>query len=231
MKKIIYFAFISCIVFSCGSNDESETSETQNSAPAIPVLIVPINATLCTDNTVRFEWKTTTDPENNSIRYQLQVATDNQFTQLVKTVEVAAVEQTISLNKGTAYYWRVKATDTKNASSNYSATNSFYTESVAVANHLPFLPQVVQPEMNSFIPLAALKLKWTATDVDTNDILTYDVYLDSANPPVLKVGSNLAVTALEQNSLKTATNYYWKVVVKDNKGGETVGQIWQFKTN
>lgn len=221
---------MSFLLFSCGS-DDAPTQETKNTAPSVPALLSPANATLCISNVVNLEWGTSTDAENNSVIYQLQIATDNQFTQIVKTAEGAAIGQTVTLNKGTAYYWRVKATDNKNASSNYSATYSFYTEATAVANHLPFLPQLLQPEINSFVNSATVNLKWSATDVDTNDILTYDVYLGTANPPLTKVGNNLTTTSLAQNSLQAATNYYWRVVVKDNKGGETVGQIWQFKTN
>lgn len=221
---------MSFLLFSCGS-DDTPTQETKNTAPSIPALLSPANATLCTGNVVDLEWNASIDAENNSIIYQLQIATDNQFTQIVKTAEGAAIGQTVTFNKGTAYYWRVKATDNKNASSNYSATYSFYTEATAVANHLPFLPQLLQPEINAFVNSATVNLKWLATDVDTNDILTYDVYLGTANPPLTKVGNNLTTTSLAQNSLQAATNYYWRVVVKDNKGGETVGQIWQFKTN
>lgn len=230
MRKIIYSIFISTVLFSCGS-DDSLTEEIKNTAPSIPALIAPANATLCINNVVSLEWGAASDVENNPITYQLQIATDNQFTKIVKTAEGAAIKQSITLNKGTAYYWRVKATDNKDASSNYSASYSFYTETTAVTNHLPFLPQLVQPENNSFINSAKANLKWSATDVDTNDMLTYDVYLGTVNPPLTKVGNNLTTTFLEQFSLKTATNYYWRVVIKDNKGGETLGQVWQFKTN
>jgi hypothetical protein len=221
---------MSFVLFSCGS-DDAPTQETKNTAPSVPPLVSPANATLCINNVVGFEWNASTDAENNPIVYQLQIATDNQFTQIVKTAEGTAIGQTITLNKGTAYYWRVKATDNKNASSNYSATYSFYTEATAVANHLPFLPQLLQPEINSFVNSATANLKWSATDVDTNDILVFDVYFGTTNPPTAKVGSNLASTSLNTNTLQPATNYYWRVVVKDNKGGETTGQVWNFKTN
>lgn len=221
---------MSFVLFSCGKEDSS-AQEPENTAPSVPALVSPTNATLCTANVVTLEWNASTDAENNAIIYQLQIATDNQFTQIVKTTEGAAIGQTVTLNKGTAYYWRVKATDNKNLSGNYSATYSFYTEGTAVANHLPFLPQLLQPEINSLVNPATVHLKWSASDVDANDILSYDVYLGTANPPLTKVGSNLTAASLTQNGLQAATNYYWRVVVKDNKGGETIGQLWQFKTN
>ena len=163
--------------------------------------------------------------------YQLQIATDNQFAQIVSTTDVSSRTQAVTLDKGKAYYWRVKATDSKNASSAYSGTYSFYTEGVAVANHLPFLPELVQPEINSTISGTSATLKWFASDADVADVLTYDVYLGTTNPPTVKVGDNITTPVFAATSLQATALYYWKVVVKDNKGGETRGQVWNFRTN
>ena len=232
MRKNIYIIVIaSCLLISCGGGDSSPNEEAKNTAPTVPILVTPADNQLCVTNNLNFEWNASTDTEKNPITYQIQIATDNQFSQIVKTAVGTSNYQSLTLNKGTAYYWRVKATDSKNASSNYSATYSFYTEAEAVANHAPFLPQIVQPELNSFINSTTTTLKWTAADVDTSDALVYDVYLGTTNLPTIKIGTNLTSPSLVVNSLQVATNYYWKVVVKDNKGGETIGQVWSFKTN
>ncbi|KQB43485.1 PQQ enzyme repeat-containing protein [Flavobacterium daejeonense] len=231
MKHYILIPAIAFVLFSCGGGDSSSDSGKENTAPTVPVLTVPTNNQLCINNTVSFEWNPSTDAEKNPITYQIQIATDNQFSQIVKTAEGTASNQSFALNKGTAYYWRVKASDSKNASSTYSNTFSFYTEGEAVANHAPFLPQIVQPEINSLNNTISVSLKWLASDVDATDVLSYDVYCGTTANPTTKVGTNLTVTSLQINDLQLATNYYWKVVVKDNKGGETIGQIWNFKTN
>ncbi len=67
--------------------------------------------------------------------------------------------------------------------------------------------------------------------MDTNDVLVYDVYFGTTSTPITKVASNISTTSWTSATLQAATNYYWKVVVKDDKGGETIGQIWNFKTN
>ena len=230
MKQIIYSGFISLLLLSCSGGDDASKT-VKNTAPTVPTLVAPTNNKLCIDNTVSLEWGASTDAEKNPITYQLQISTDNQFTQIVKTAESSLPTQTATLSKGVAYYWRVKASDSKNASSNYSATYSFYTEAVAVTNHLPFMPQLVLPELNATISGTTTTLSWTASDVDTNNSLTYDVYLGTVNPPTAKVGTAITTTSLSTGTLLPATNYYWKVVVKDNKGGETIGQVWSFKTN
>lgn len=232
MKNILYktsLALCTLLISCSGGGDAAPKSK--NTAPSVPVLSSPTNNNLCIDNSVSFQWNVSTDTEKNPIVYQIQVATDNQFAQIIKTAEVSSNNTTIGLDKGKAYYWRVKATDSKNSSSNYSVTYSLYTEGVALLNHLPFLPQLVSPDLSATILSTTATLKWMASDSDAADVLSYDVYLDVNNPPISKVGSSIATTALDVNSLQTSKMYYWKVVVKDNKGGETIGQVWSFKTN
>ncbi len=229
MRNIIYIAIISSLFFSCGGSGNEPIAK--NTAPTIPSLVAPTNSKLCINNSVTFEWAASTDAEKNPIVYQIQIAADNLFTQIVKTLDGTALSQTIDLEKGKAYYWRVKATDSKNASSNYSSTYSFYTEGVALSNHVPFSPQLVRPGLNSTISSTTATLEWTASDVDATDVLSYDVYCGIDNPPTSKVGSAISSTSFNVTSLLPTKNYYWKVVVKDNKGGETTGQIWNFKTN
>ena len=234
MRKIIYLASIALLFISCGgggSDGPTPTPEPTNTAPTVPTLVVPATSSLCINNIVAFEWSASTDTENNPIVYQLQIATDNQFGQIVSTSEISSRTHSVTLDKGKAYYWRVKATDSKNASSAYSGTFSFYTEGNAVANHLPFLPEVIQPELNTTITGTTAILKWFASDADAADVLTYDVYLGTANPPTIKVSENRATSIFEAVSLQAATQYYWRIVVKDNKGGETRGQVWNFRTN
>lgn len=236
MRNIIYLASMAFLFISCGgggSDTPTPAPEPINTAPSVPSLIAPTNSSLCINNVVTFEWGASTDAENNPIVYQIQIATDNQFSQIVSTSDVSARTHSVTLDRSKAYYWRVKATDSKNASSAYSGTFSFYTEGEAVANHLPFLPEVIQPEINSTIAGTTVNLKWFASDADVADVIKYDVYLGTTNPPTTKVvnGDNISANTLEVTALQAATQYYWRVVVKDNKGGETRGQVWNFRTN
>jgi hypothetical protein len=234
MRKIIYLAVLTFLIISCsggGSDDSSPVPEPVNTAPTIPTLVAPTNSLLCISNVINFEWSASTDAENNPISYQIQIATDNQFAQIVSTTNISSRTHTVTLDKGKAYYWRVRATDSKNASSAYSGTFNFFTEGVAVSNHLPFLPELIQPVTSTTISGVAATLKWFASDVDTSDVLTYDLYFGTANPPTGKVAENRTTPTYEATSLQPATQYYWRVVVKDNKGGETTGQVWNFRTN
>ena len=229
MKKLLFTIGVTVALTSCGGGGGGDTPEPTptNNAPLAPTLTYPTNNLLCIDNSVAFTWNTSTDPDGDTVSYQIQVAKDNQFTQIAHTLTSSTPNKTISLEKGIAYYWRVKATDSKNASSDYSSTFQFYTEGTGVTNHLPFAPVLVKPALNENITTSTAVLEWTASDVDTSDTLTYDVYFGTANPPTTKQGDNIATKTLTVN-LNPSTNYYWKVVVKDNKGGQTIGQVWNF---
>ncbi len=215
--------------WSCGGGDEP-IAEPQNMAPSVPVLVAPTNGKVCIDNTVSFKWETAIDPEKDAVSYQIEIAKDNQFLVPIKSLEIVSNSQSISLDKGTTYYWRVKASDSKKLSSKYSTTFNFYTEALVAANHLPSLPTLVLPALGAGLNAGTTTLQWNATDSDASDILTYDVYFGLNNPPTAKVTENKTTTSIDVSTI-TLKRYYWKVVVKDNKGGQTIGQVWNFKTN
>ncbi len=233
MKKFLYTAVISIALGSCGGggDDPKPVPPTpENKVPTAPTLVAPTNNKLCIDNAVSFQWNASTDPDGDAITYQIQVAKDNQFGQIAHSLSGSATNQYISLEKGVAYYWRVKAIDSKNLASNYSSTFQCYTEGIGETNHLPFTPELVKPDLNSLVQTATATLEWNASDVDTNDALTFDVFFGTVNPPTTKIGDNQTAKTLDVN-LEASKSYYWKVVVKDNNGGETIGQIWNFKTD
>lgn len=229
MKKLIYIAAISFSLGSCGG-DGPTPQPVVNTAPTVPTLTYPTNNLLCIDNVVNFQWNASVDSQGDAINYQIQVAKDNLFSQIAHTLTSTTPSKSISLEKGIAYYWRVKATDSKNASSNYSALFYFYTEGDGITNHLPFSPVLVSPALNSVQTGTSVTLQWTANDVDTSDTLTYDVYFGTANPPTIVTSSNQSASTLTK-TVTASTKYYWKVTVKDNKGGQTVGQVWSFTTD
>jgi hypothetical protein len=233
MKNFIYLSIIGLLFTACGSGggDDPVTPPIVNTAPSIPALSSPADNKLCLDNTVVFQWNQSSDTEKDAVVYQIQVAKDNGFTQIVSTLDgTSSLTNTATLDKNTAYYWRVKATDAKGLASAYTATYKFYTAGVAVVNHLPFAPALKQPFINSVLTGTNATLEWTASDVDTSDILSYDVYFGTANPPTEKIGNNIS-TLSATVTVEPTKQYFWRVVVKDNKGGETIGQVWKFKTN
>ena len=147
MKKLRLYSYLfafALTLWSCGGgggDDPDPPPPPVNRAPSTPTLTAPVNELLCTDNTLQFQWSSSTDPDGDAVSYQLHIATNNQFTANLQTSSLSTSSTTITLDRGVAYYWRVRATDSKNASCSYSAIFSFYTEGDGVSNHLPFLPE------------------------------------------------------------------------------------------
>ena len=232
MRNLLYIAILSISLWSCGGGggDTPTPPPVVNTAPTVPTLTSPTNNLLCTDNVLNFQWNASTDSQGDAITYQIEVSKNAQFNPLAHNVTSTTASKSITLEKGVAYYWRVKATDSKSAASNYSATFTLYTEGVGITNHLPFSPVLVSPVLNSVQTAATVNLQWTASDVDASDALTYDVYFGTANPPTAIVSSNQSANSSNRTVI-ASTKYYWKVVVKDGKGGQTVGQVSSVTTN
>ena len=233
MKKILYLIALTATLWSCGGGGSPPPTPPPptNHAPTTPTLTYPTNNLLCINNQLDFQYSST-DSDGDTITYQIQIATDNTFATIVQTQTTSATNKTITLDKGIAYYWRVKATDSKSAASSYSTVYNFYTEGIGITNHIPFAPALVSPALNSVVTGAptTVTLQWNGSDADTADTLTYDVYFDTVNPPITVVSANQSAMTYSVN-LNPLIDYYWKIVVKDNQGGQTIGQIWNFKTD
>lgn len=228
--NILYLIISGIIILSCGGGGRDEPAPVLNTPPSVPSLVGPTDKSLCISNILTFTWGNSSDSQNDAISYQIQIATDNQFSQIINTGNTSLNSYSVTLDKGKAYYWRVKATDSKNASSNYSSIFSLYTEANAVTNHLPYMPQLVKPVLDATVS-TTVDLEWNASDVDASDVLSYDVYWGIDKNNLTNSKANISSKTTQITGLQATAVYYWKVVVKDNKGGETVGQIWSFKTN
>lgn len=234
MKKLyLYLTFgIVSIFLSCssgGGDDVKEPEPEQNKAPSVPVQVYPLSNTLCIDNNVVFEWNTSTDAEGDVITYEIEVSENSAFSPILHTGSSTSSSKLVSLTKGEAYYWRLKARDSKGEESGYSPAMQFLTEGDGVSNHIPFAPSLVAPALNSEIDVTSTTLSWTASDVD-GDPLTFDVYLDTDTDPTTKMSENQSGTTYDAAGLTAASTYYFKVVVKDDKGGVSIGQVWSFTT-
>lgn len=232
MKKYICIAIIGLVLFSCVDEDYDGVlgNIDVNNAPSVPVINAPTNNILCLDNTITFKWSIAIDPQEQPISYVIEISKDNQFSEIEYTKADVLNEVTATLEEGVSYYWRVKAMDSENNSSEFSSTYQFYTEGDGISNHLPFAPVLVSPELDGNVTGNTATLQWSASDVDTEDELSYDIYLGTVNPPVTKVSEDQLLNNYSA-SISFAKVYYWKVDVKDNQGGVTKGKVWQFKTN
>lgn len=142
-------------------------------------------------------------------------------------VDTTLVRLTSALDVAIEDTTKVKASDSAGNESEYSDPQTFFTEPDAGVNTIPNAPLLTSPSLGDSVSGTNITLDWDATDRD-NDPLTFDLYFGDTNPPVL-VSEDMNVSTFDV-TISTNTTYYWRVVVKDDKQGATIGQIWNFRT-
>ena len=117
-----------------------------------------------------------------------------------------------------------------------SGVFSFFTGS----NNLPETPSAPEPaDAATGVGVSPL-LSWTCSDADESDALLYDVYFGT-DPDLTVAGSNRAEAGTriiprlnlpqwQAEGLQYDTQYYWRIVATDSRGGRTIGSVWGFRT-
>lgn len=73
-------------------------------------------------------------------------------------------------------------------------------------------------------------LSWTCDDPNPGDVLTYDLYLGTTNPPPL-VASGLTDAGYDPGTMDLDVTYFWRVVAWDDHDSSTTGPLWTFGTD
>ena len=103
-------------------------------------------------------------------------------------------------------------------------------EEVDYAPNSPYNPYPPDSATNVEHTTLDVTLSWTATDPNAGDVLTYDLYFDTLNPPLTKIASGLSSPSYFMTNLRYNNTYYWKLYITDDKGVITSGPVWQFTT-
>ncbi len=233
MKKLIILLNM-VLLFSCSKSDEESepnipepNPNIENTAPTIPLKVFPTSSLLCTNNPVEFRWNSSTDKEGNPISYEIELSLDQSFTNIIEKRTVTELSTLVELEKGIEINWRIRAKDSNGAYSNYAPSWNFYTEGEGVLNYLPYTPTLIYPEAFTKVNDNTVVLNWTSTDVD-GDVILYDIYFGDTVFPIL-----IKENAEESNyeiSISPNKTYYWKIIAKDGSGGQSIGDLWNFKS-
>jgi len=232
MRLKILYSFITLLIFSCTPSstpdEEEEPGVILNQAPEKPVLDWPTNNMICVDDSLKFKWDPSSDPEEDPVSYYIEISTDSQFSSIYIQESVAVSSIDINLNPTQNYFWRVKAKDNNQNESPFSEVWSLSTDGTSSVNNLPSTPEYISPTLGETLSSGNVELSWNSTD-DDGDNLLYDLYFGtSAEPEIFK--ENLQSNTYDLSSLSSDT-YYWKIVVKDNNEGQTIGQTYNFKVD
>jgi hypothetical protein len=103
-------------------------------------------------------------------------------------------------------------------------------ESSVESNTPPTAPSAPTPADAAVkVPVSPV-LKWSSTDPDTGDSLSFDVYLGLTNPPDTLLISGWTHFTYTAGPLGLNQTYYWRVTAHDSHGGTTPGPVWSFST-
>ncbi len=231
MKRIIHLLCLLILTTGCSNTDESgNNGNTNGQDDPIPVLLVfPQKNILCnegvdpspTESTIFFEWQ----PNSNADNYTLYI--ENLNTNEVAQYETESDEFIFPLTiaRATPFRWRVDYH--LNGEIKQSENWNFYNAGPGVQTYAPFPAEIISPNMAQSLPSSSsVTLEWNGSDVD-DDVVGYDVYFDTENPPIL---NNSDVSESQINvPVSPDTIYYWNIITKDSEGNTSESGVFQFR--
>ena len=224
------YLFLLVIAASCSSDESGEEGINPVDPPTAATLIFPENNTECnegviisdTETDVLFQWQDAT----NASSYILKVKNLNDGTS--RNISTNSNEFLLRILRSTPYSWSVTSLASGTTETTESAVWKFYNSGLPQESHPPFPAEAISPQSGASVNDGEVSLQWEATDID-NDIVSYTVYLDSVNPPVVEVGSTSNTTI--NSTVTSGLVYYWKVVTTDQIGNTSDSQIFEFGVN
>ncbi|MBD0833175.1 hypothetical protein [Aestuariibaculum sediminum] len=227
MKKFLVI-YVSFLIFGCSNgSDSSDDGEVKD--PAAALLVFPEPNSECTEgsnktttrSTIKFEWNSSINTDNyNLVVKNLETNSENIYntTQTYKEV---------SLSRGVAFSWYVESKSNTSDIIAKSELRKFYNAGDGERAYAPFPADIIAPLNNETLSETTIFLDWNTSDLD-GDVLSYDVFLDTANPPAsFKTG--ITESKLEGVQVEASTTYYWKVLTRDALGNASTSETYSFK--
>ena len=223
LKNYIYFSLL--VLMGCsGSSGGGETPEPPPPppAPTVAVLKTPAQNSECLDGeNVEFSWNASQNTDSYTIVVK-NLLTTAQISQTTTSTSV-----TIKLDVGQPYSWFITSSSSVSSQTASTTKWKFYLKGEPTSNYAPFPADLISPKSESNVNVGNVKFEWKGSDVDENDTLKFDLYVDTENPPTTRVKSNL--TANSSNLNLDSGTYYWKVITKDDSGSNSDSGVSMFK--
>ncbi len=128
------------------------------------------------------------------------------------------------LEYGKTYYWKVVARDPTGEKTSSPVWRFTTAEEIKP----PPLPEPTNPPNGAKNVPLKVSLRWSFKNPQ-NMKFRYDLYFGVSGDMKL-IAKNLDANHYELENLKPGTLYTWRVIVRDEKGVETKGEIWSFMT-
>ena len=229
MKKLKYILLISLVILvSCKGKDGGGGDGDVDPPPPVPTptaatLNTPAKNSECLDGeNVEFKWAASENTDSYDIVVK-NLLTQSQITQTTTSTTV-----TIQLTKGQPYSWYIISKSNSTTETAESEKWKFYLKGDPVANYSPFPADLISPKAEATVSAGSIKFEWSGGDADSGDTLTFDIYIDTANPPTTRIKANHTTSSINHAINSTGT-YYWKVISRDNSGSNSDSGVSKFK--
>ncbi len=185
------------------------------------------------DDTPDLDWNDFSDPDvgDTQSSYQVIVSRDSDDVVIWDSGAVASTASVatcgVILTNGETYYWTARVSDGTAWSTPGGGDNIWYFTVNTAVNQPPNAPNTPSPADGEGGVSTSSALSWLCSDPD-GDPLTYDVYLDTSNPPTTLIANDIAATSISP-ALAESTIYYWYVIASDGSLF-TSGPAWIFAT-
>lgn len=166
------------------------------------------------------------DPDGDELFYDLYLGqADGQLINIARNLRTKHYFYKLFENNKT-YIWKVVARDIHGA----FTSSDIWTFTVKLNdNKPPVSPFNPIPANLAVVNKENVALSWQCYDPD-GDPLTYDIYFAKGDGLLEPVAIGIDVREYHINGLDDKSSYQWKVVAKDNRGGESESRIWNFTT-
>ena len=216
--SLAFFIFVPGLVFvGCSKDNDESISPTQPQNHAPQIISITANPTSIYINESTNLVCVATDYDQDSLTYSW-ICPFGYFPS--GTLGSSVLWQ--APNNESVYYVQVIVTDGA-----LTDEDSLLVE-VKLDTIKPNIPSSPYPADNDSLISLDINLSWTCNDPG-GDPITYSIYFSNYSNPQL-IENNWNSNIYDLWNLAYSTNYYWKIVAKDNHGNSTEGPIWQFIT-
>jgi hypothetical protein len=200
--------------------------------PEAATLVFPENLTQCfegdilstTESEVTFRW----NPSENTDEYELHLT--NLDTGTIQIFATQNTEIPIRLQRGVPYSWFINSVESSFGNTTMSEVWSFYNAGEAIISFIPFPAVALSPAHGANLNNTnSVTLSWSATDLD-NDIENFDLYFGSSAPPEV-FASSITDSTYPDIPVTANTEYFWRIVTRDQNGNESQSEVFSFTVN
>ncbi len=223
--RIFSFILMGILLIGCKKKDPPKPPESAK-------LVFPQTNSECTTGVslnettsrVEFQWLAANFAET----YELRVKNLN--TNITQTISTQGLSAQLPIEKGAQFSWFVNSKNSQVAQATASETWHFYNAG-SETTHAPFPPEILSPKSAESVFKDInneVTLDWQGADLD-NDIIGYDVYFSTENPPETMVTTTSQNITSYKVTVTSNTVYYWRIVAKDQEGNTADSGIFSFK--